>query len=364
MVSWFPVKSYAMPKRGPKTIVGQMYPVSAMPSPARLIPLSGLPVPGIGVPIAACVFAAPGTVRNWSRARIPRVTKVSGARCRPVAAAGDIQQRCLRQRPLFGEEVRHLLEPVVLRLLPRKPHTVVHGQLVVHLPVVLDVELRVVVDHVAFDEIGGLQVLREHAGRRVRIPEARIEAVVGVVAEVHVALEREVGDAAGAGVLRLEAVVVVEAGLDRVRAHDLRQADGHVVRAIDVQPAGVPLIRRRRADAAAPSEDWRQIDHAVLFIPPGRPDVVHDFQHVVVVVVDLPGVRIQHREIRQIFQSVRRLVDEHAAFVAARQLVADETPRPLDEGRRVDHVVDVRRVARDVGIRCQDIRESLNRARA
>ena len=63
MVSWLPVKSYAMPKRGPKTIVGQMYPVSAMPSPARLIPLSALPVPGIGVPIAACVFAAPATVR-------------------------------------------------------------------------------------------------------------------------------------------------------------------------------------------------------------------------------------------------------------------------------------------------------------
>ena len=47
----------------------------------------------------------------------------------------------------------------------------------------------------------------------------------------------EVGDAAGAGVLRLEAVVVVEAGLDRVAARDLRQADGDVLRPVDVQPA-------------------------------------------------------------------------------------------------------------------------------
>ena len=124
----------------------------------------------------------------------------------------------------------------MLRLLPRKPDAVVDGQLVVYLPVVLDVELRIVVNHVAFDEIGGLQVLREHASRRVRKPEARIEAVVGVVAEVHVALEREVGDAAGPGVLRLEAVVVVEAGLERVRAHDL-SVDGHVfVRLMFSQP--------------------------------------------------------------------------------------------------------------------------------
>ena len=42
------------------------------------------------------------------------------------------------------------------------------------------------------------KVLREHAGRGVRKAEARIERVVGVVAEVHVTLEREIGDAAGA----------------------------------------------------------------------------------------------------------------------------------------------------------------------
>ena len=47
---------------------GHTYPVSAMPSPARLMPLSWLPVPGIGVPIAAWVFAAPGA--NWSESGI------------------------------------------------------------------------------------------------------------------------------------------------------------------------------------------------------------------------------------------------------------------------------------------------------
>ena len=52
-----------MPKRGPTTSVGQMYPVFAMPSPARWIPFRRFPVFGIGVPIAACVLAAPGAVR-------------------------------------------------------------------------------------------------------------------------------------------------------------------------------------------------------------------------------------------------------------------------------------------------------------
>ncbi len=45
------------------TSVGQTYPVLAMPSPARLIPFSALPLFGMGVPMAAWVFAAPGAVR-------------------------------------------------------------------------------------------------------------------------------------------------------------------------------------------------------------------------------------------------------------------------------------------------------------
>ena len=144
----------------------------------------------------------------------------------------------------FGEEVRHLQELIVLRLLAREPHAVVERQPGVHLPVVLQVELGVVVDHAAFDQLRLLQVLREHADRRVGEAEAGIERVVRVVAEVDVALEAEVRHAAGAGVLRLEAVVVVEAGLARVRAPDLRQADRDVLRAVDVQEPGKQLIRR------------------------------------------------------------------------------------------------------------------------
>ena len=36
-----------------------------MPSPAFRMPFRGLPEPGIGVPIAAWVFAAPAAVRIW-----------------------------------------------------------------------------------------------------------------------------------------------------------------------------------------------------------------------------------------------------------------------------------------------------------
>ena len=117
-----------------------------------------------------------------------------------------------------------------------------------------------------------LQVLREHAGRGVGEAEAGIEGVVGVVAEIHVALEAEVRHAAGAGVLRLEAVVVVEAGLAGVAAPHLRQADRDVLRAVDVEEPREELVRRpwqiadaggaglRRHDAAAPRERRRQVD--------------------------------------------------------------------------------------------------------
>ena len=54
-----------MPKRGAAASVGQTYEVSAMPSPACWMPLVRLPVPGMTVPIAAAVFAAPGAVRIW-----------------------------------------------------------------------------------------------------------------------------------------------------------------------------------------------------------------------------------------------------------------------------------------------------------
>src|SRR5262249_29397458 len=52
-----------MPKRGAATSFGHVYDVSAMPSPACLMPFDRLPVPGTTVPIAAAVFAAPGATR-------------------------------------------------------------------------------------------------------------------------------------------------------------------------------------------------------------------------------------------------------------------------------------------------------------
>ena len=154
--------------------------------------------------------------QDLAGARIHRVARVARADRRAVVAAGEIQQRRAGQRPLVREEVRHLQELIVLRLLAREAHAVVERQPAVHLPVVLQVELGVVVDHAAFDQLRLLQVLREHADRRVGEAEAGIERVVGVVAEVDVALEAEIRHAARAGVLRLEAVVVVEAGLARV----------------------------------------------------------------------------------------------------------------------------------------------------
>ncbi len=213
---------------------------------------------------------------------------------------------------------------------------VVERQPAVHLPVVLDVELGVVVDHAAFDELRGLQVLR---GRRpvaaFAKPKVRVERVVRVVAEVHEALEA--GCVAGAGVLRLEAVVVVEAALERVAAGDLRQADRDVLRPVDVQPAGIALVRRRRADAVAPAEDRRQVEPRA--VPEGRLGVFHDLVRVVVSSgrrrrpdrgAGSPASR----------QPVGRLVHQDAALVAAGQLVADEPVRAFEERRRVQRVVD------------------------
>ena len=98
----------------------------------------------------------------WPRRRRSRIWPVRGSialRVLPeqvvgaVAAARRRRAPAPARRPLIREEVRHLLELVVLRLLAREPHAVVERQPVVHLPVVLDVELGVVVDHAAFDEL-------------------------------------------------------------------------------------------------------------------------------------------------------------------------------------------------------------------
>ena len=244
----------------------------------------------------------------------------------------------------------------MLRLLVREAEAVVEGQAVVDLPVVLHVELGVVVDHAAFDELRRLQVLGEDASRRVGEAEARVERIVGVVAEVDVALERQVGDAAGAGVLRLEAVVVVEAALERVAAGNLRHADGDVLRAVDVQPTGIPLTwhRRRRAVPRCPGRGCPNRSSAAgsLACRPTRAEPrlraprTHRSSS-----ESTPSVRVEHREARHRGQAVRRIVDEHAVLVAAGQLVADEAVSAFDEGRRVQRVVGRERVVGDVGVR-------------
>ena len=310
--------------------------------------------------------------QDLAGARIDRVACVAAADGRPVVAARDVEQRRGAERPLVREEVRHLPELVVLRLLPREAQPVVERQPRVHLPVVLQVELGVVVDHAAFDQRRLLQVLREHTDGRVGETEAGIERVVGVVPEVDVALEPEIRHAARAGVLRLEAVVVVEAGLAGVAAPHLRQADRHVLRAVDVQESGKDLIGRPRQrahagrahDAVPPAERRRQIDPRA--VEPARAEIG---QHLVRVIarIDVARVRIDQREVRHALQPVRRVGDEHAACSggadrrAAGELIADESVRALDERRgvhdvvagdavvgdervRIEHVVEVRRV--------------------
>ena len=65
MSACVPITSYAMPTRGPITRFGHTYDVSAIPSPARRMPFVMLPEFGMIVPMAACVFAAPGAIRIW-----------------------------------------------------------------------------------------------------------------------------------------------------------------------------------------------------------------------------------------------------------------------------------------------------------
>ena len=263
----------------------------------------------------------------------------------------------------------------MLRLLTREPQAVVDRQPVVHLPVVLHVELGVVVDHAAFDEPRLLQVLREHADRGVGETEAGVERVVRVVAEVDVALEPEVGDAARAGVLRLEAVVVVEPGLERVRVPHLRHADGDVLRAVDVEEPGEDLIRRSGQrpdaggahDAAAPAECRRHVDP--LPVPPDRIQIVEHSRTRSSAGRRSPAPSIEQREIRQARQPVRRVRDEDAAGAggadrgAACELIADEPVGALDERRIAHRVVHGDAVVGDERIRVLHVVEPGDRAR-
>ena len=100
-----------------------------------------------------------------------------------------------------------------------EPHAVVERQVPRHLPVVLHEGFVIDVHEVAFSPSRGLLIRREHAQRRVREAERRVERIVLIVAEVERPGERP------RPTLRPRGVVEV-AGLERVRPHHLRQADG------------------------------------------------------------------------------------------------------------------------------------------
>src|SRR5215468_6479368 len=133
-----------------------------------------------------------------------------------------------------------------------KAQAVVQRESGSHLPVVLDVELCIVVYEIALDIARQLVVRGENADGRVGEAEAGVQGVGVVVSKIDIACP-------ALALLRLEAVRVVEASFERVRADEFRQVDGNVGGLVDVQPAREGKVRGSEvggvvADAAAPSE--------------------------------------------------------------------------------------------------------------
>ena len=170
---------------------------------------------------------------------------------------------------------------------------VVERQPAVHLPVVLEIPLDVVVEEVALDELRVLRIRREHPRRGIGEAECGVERVVGVVREA----ERSLPGIAGL-VLRLVAVIQVEARLRGVPAHHLGRTDRNILRAIDVQEPGEDdigrgIVRRRIRDSRAPGKRRWNDNPAVLVIR-----WVDAAQNTILVVIGIheAGVRIDLRQ--------------------------------------------------------------------
>ena len=180
-----------------------------MPWPAWKAPLNRSE-PGVSRPMKRSVDGV-GQRRRHARGDERRVHPApvgAGAR-RRADADRRVQLRGVRGVELVGQEVRGLQGRVPLRRQVVEADAVVERQPAAGLPVVLRVPLDVLVAPLGQRVLVGLRVDVEHAGGRVRVAEARIERVVGVVGEVDLAVE------AREDALRLEAVLVVEAGLRR-----------------------------------------------------------------------------------------------------------------------------------------------------
>ena len=277
--------------------------------------------------------------------RVHRLTGGARAGRGAVRAARDIQHRRLGLLPLLREEVRRIAVPVVLRHLVHEPHAVVEGQVRLRLPVVLDVHLVVDRQIAAFRPARLLAVGLERPDGRVGERERRVERVVGfVVGERNRAVERAFTTA-------LHAVVVVVADLDRVRAHQPRDA-GVEVAGLRIQnevAEGTDVVRRRVGDAAGPRERRRHL-HARA-VPDGRTDRADD----------LVGKRggVEQRRVRENVRNraeagriaVRDRVDRQrvaaevrtgAGHRAAFLVVVIAAPGELGERGVVDGPVDVR----------------------
>ena len=177
-------------------------------------------------------------------------------------------------------------ELVILRLLVDQAQAVVERELAIDLPVVLDVALGVAIDEAAFDIVRELVVGAEHAHRGVRESKAAVERVAGVVGE---------GQRAGPplALLRLEAVRVIEAALDRVRPLDARDADGNVVGRVLVEEPRERYVRRRIGNTIAPRK--RRWHHHPAVHEVGRLHALQRFIGVIVGVDDI-GVGKEERE--------------------------------------------------------------------